>query len=113
MKIDRHLIYQIAGISMIVGSFFNAARGMGGVITILYLAATTNLKATDKSLSDYLLNILLANHLPNAIYGIASFVILFFGGRWMIRGPKMIENWIVEKKEPAKEPHGNPSDHVN
>ena len=96
MKIDRSLIFQLAGVSMIVGALFVAARAIGGMITIIYFMAATDFSRADKTISDTIQGSLMATQVPAAISGIASFLILFFGGRWMIKGPRMIERWIRE-----------------
>ena len=93
---NRKLIYQFAGVSMIVGSFFVAARAVGGFITIIYFLAATDFRAVDKSLGASLEASLMATQIPAAISGVTSFLILFYAGRWMVKGPRMIEKWIEE-----------------
>ncbi len=78
---------------MIVGSFFVAARAVGGIITIAYFLAATDFRE-DGTIGNAIEASLMATQIPAAISGIASFIILFCGGRWMIRGPRMIEKWI-------------------
>jgi hypothetical protein len=96
MNIDRRLIYQLAGVSMIVGSFFVAARAIGGAITIIYFLTATDFTDDTEALGETIKASLMATQIPAAISGMASFLILFYGGRWMIRGPRMIERWIKE-----------------
>jgi hypothetical protein len=83
---------------MIVGSFFVAARAIGGLITIIYITWATDFSTIDKSISDTLQASLMAAQVPTAISGVSSFLILFFGGRWMLRGPRLIERWIREDR---------------
>lgn len=82
---------------MIVGSFFVAARAIGGMITISYFLAATDFRA-DTSIGEAIEASLMAAQIPAAISGISSFLILFFGGRWMIKGPRMIEKWAREAR---------------
>ena len=90
---------------MIVGSFFCVAQAVGGLLAIIYISASTNFGA-EKSLSDTMHALILSTHVPAAASGIASFFILFFGGRWILRGPRLIERWIAEGKvhEEAPQP---------
>jgi len=80
---------------MIVGSFFCMAQAIGGLFTIIYIMSSTDFGA-DKLIGDSLSASLLATHVPAATSGITSFLILFLGGRWILRGPRLIERWIAE-----------------
>jgi hypothetical protein len=97
MKTNRSLIYQLAGMVMIVGSFFCVAQAVGGLLTSIFITASTDF-SQDNLLSDTVRNLIFSTHIPAAASGIASFFILFFGGRWILKGPRLIERWIAESK---------------
>ena len=81
---------------MIIGSFFFAARAVGGIISIIYFLTATDFRNAERSIGASLEASLMATQIPAAISGITSFLILFCAGRWLIRGPRMIEKWIKE-----------------
>lgn len=103
MKIDKDQIYLIAGIGMIVGAFFAAAKALGGVIALIYFFAATDFSQVEKTLGMNLEYTIFTTHVTQAIYGIASFLILFFGARWLISGPRMIDRWIDRGKHKPNE----------
>lgn len=94
MKIAKHNLYLVAGLSMIVGSFFAVAKAFGGVLAISYLVASTDFSNTDSNISESLTNTFITSQISVMVHGIGSFLILFFGGRWMLRGPKLFDRWI-------------------
>ena len=89
---------------MIVGSFFAAARAIGGLLTIIYIAVAADFSTDDTGLGKTMHAALLANHIPAAVSGISTFLILLFGGRWMLRRPRLIEHWISEGRSRVEEP---------
>ncbi len=94
MKISKDNVYLIAGMVMVVGAFFAASRAIGGVIAILYFATSTDFNNSGNEFAENFANTVNATHVTEAVNGLASFLILFFGGRWIIRGPKLIDRWI-------------------
>jgi len=103
MNIERKTIYMIAGVGMIVGSFFSAARAMSGLIGIIYIAATTSnsSEAHDSAASavEGMVSALYASQLGEGVAAVGSFLVLFFGGKWMLKGPKMLDRWINASEE--------------
>ena len=104
MKTDRGLIYQLAGVAMIVGSFFAAAQAIGGLLTIIYIAVATDFRTDELGIGKAMHAALLANHIPAALSGVTSFLILLFGGRWMLRRPRLIERWMSEGRSRVEPP---------
>jgi len=94
MKPYRRDLYIIAGLGMIVGSFFAAAKAIGGLIALVYFLASTNFTETYPSISDNAINTWKATMMSGMVHSVGTFLILFFGGRWMIRGPKFLDRWI-------------------
>ena len=94
MKIARNDLYLVAGLAMIVGSFFAAAKALGGVLSILFFVTSTDFTGADPSLAESVLNSIKATKISEAVEGVTSFLILFFGGRWLLRGPKFLDRWI-------------------
>ena len=94
MKIARRDLYLVAGLGMIVGSFFAAAKALGGVLAISYFVTSTDFSNTDPSIGQNLENTIMTSQISGMVHGIGSFLILFFGGRWMLRGPKLLDQWI-------------------
>lgn len=94
MKFSKDNIYLIAGMGMIVGSFFAASKAVGGGIAILYFATSTDFTNSDNEFLENFANTVNATHVTEAVNGVVSFLILFFGGRWILRGPKLIERWV-------------------
>lgn len=94
MKMARRDVYLVAGLGMIVGSFFAAARALGAILAIIYFFASTDFSQADPSIGENLANTLKTTLIPGAVQGIGSFLILFFGGRWMLRGPRLLNRWI-------------------
>ena len=82
---------------MIVGSFFAATKAIGGAISFMYLIATT--RFSDDSPVDNVVQGLFAAQIGNSLGQIASFCVLFFAGRWMLKGPQMLERWISLSEE--------------
>lgn len=99
MKTDRQTIYLVAGLGMIVGAFFAAAKAAGGILSIIFLLAATGVKTTDPSTADNIFTTLKAGHISSSVHGIGSCLILFFGARWMLRGPRLIDRWIDRGKD--------------
>jgi len=97
MKIKKQTLYQVAGIVMIVGAFFNAARALGGLLSFIYVIATTR-RSNEESM-DNLMQSINGAHISGAFAAMASFIVLFFAGRWMLKGPKMIDRWITSAEE--------------
>ena len=98
MMLQRQSIYLIAGVGMIVGAFFAGAKALGGILAVTFFVASTDFTNTDPSVADNLVNTIKTGHISNAVHGIASCLILFFGGKWMLRGPKLINRWIDGSK---------------
>ncbi len=96
MKIPRRDLYLIAGLGMIVGSFFAGAKAVGGLLAIVYLISSTDFFSVDSDLAGNIANTLKASQISSTVHGVGSFVILFFGGRWMLRGPKLLDRWVGE-----------------
>ena len=94
MKLSRRDLYILAGLGLIVGSFFAAAEAIGGLIALVYFLASTDFSTVDRSISENMANAWNANQISSLVHGVGSFLILFFSGRWMLRGPKMIDRWI-------------------
>ncbi len=59
-----------------------------------YIVASTNYTQADPSLHEQLAISWKASHASGMVHGVGSFLILFFGGRWMLRGPKLLDRWI-------------------
>ncbi len=94
MKLHRRDLYTLAGLGLIVGSFFAAAKAIGGLIALIYFVASTDFTETDPSLGENIANSWKTSHTSGMVHGVGSFLILFFGGRWMLRGPKLLDHWI-------------------
>lgn len=103
MKIHRRDLYQVAGIGMIVGAFFAAAKALGGVLSLVFIVASTDFTSADPSYADNVFNALKGNQIFAMVHGIGSFLILFFGGRWMLRGPKLLDRWAGSHQEDGEE----------
>ncbi|MEX2581413.1 MAG: hypothetical protein WD342_20320 [Verrucomicrobiales bacterium] len=116
MKIERDQLYLIGGLGMIVGSFFAAAKALGGIVTVICFFAVTDFSSVEPSIQENVTNSIMAQHMSDAVYGIASFLILFFGARWLISEPRFIDRWIdrngrkpVDPENPAnKSSHSSP-----
>ena len=94
MKIARRDLYLVAGLGMIVGAFFAAAKALGGILVISYFIATTDFSNTDPSIGENVARTIISGQILDMVHGIGSFLILFFGGRWMLRDPKLLDRWI-------------------
>jgi len=94
MNLSRPDLYTLSGLGLIVGSFFAAAKGIGGLIALVYFLTTTNFTEADPSLGENIANTWKSSQTSGMVHSIASFLILFFGGRWMLRGPKILDRWI-------------------
>ena len=81
---------------MIVGAFFAAARALGGILSIVYFLASTDFSNDELSLGGNLVNTLKATQVSTAVSSVTVFFFLFFAGRWMLRGPKLLERWLDE-----------------
>ena len=103
MTIHRRNIYLIAGVGMIVGSFFAAAKAIGSAFALAYFLTATDFSHSASSeaaaYAENLSNSLYAAQSSNLVQSIGSFLILFLGGRWMLRGPKLLERWATHQKE--------------
>jgi len=102
MTIHRPNIYLIAGVGMIVGSFFAAAKAIGSAFALAYFLTATDFSHSASSegavYAENLANSLYAGQSANLVHSIGSFLILFLGGRWMLRGPKLLERWAANQK---------------
>lgn len=94
MKIEKDQLYLIGGIGMIVGAFFAAAEALGGLVALIYFFSATDFTSAEPSLGENLKYSIITGHVTGAIHGLASFLILFFGARWLISGPRIIDHWI-------------------
>ncbi|MDB4356734.1 hypothetical protein N9124_01325 [bacterium] len=94
MNLFRRDLYNLAGLGLIVGSFFAAAKAIGGLIALIYFVASTDFTELDPSLGDNIANTWKASQISGMVHGIGSFLILFLGGRWLLRGPKLLDRWI-------------------
>lgn len=94
MKLSRRDLYTLAGLGLIVGAFFAAAKAIGGLIALVYFLASTNFTEVDPSIGENIVNSWKASQTSGMVHGVGSFLILFFGGRWMLRGPKLLDRWI-------------------
>lgn len=97
MTIQKNTLFQVAGIVMIVGSFFSATKAIGGILSFIAMAATIS-SPGDSPMGDAIETIYI-NHLGNSLAESASFLVLFFAGRWMLKGPKMIDRWISRSED--------------
>lgn len=96
MKISRRDFYTLAGLGLIVGALFAAAKAIGGLVALIYFLASTNFSETDPSMGENIINTWKASQTSGMVHGVGSFLILFFSGRWMLRGPKFLNRWIDE-----------------
>jgi hypothetical protein len=94
MKLSRRDLYTLAGLGLIVGAFFQAANAIGGLMALVYFLASTDFGDAYPSISENIVNSLKASQTTGMVHNVASFLILFFGGRWMLRGPKFLDRWI-------------------
>jgi hypothetical protein len=94
MKSNRRNLYTLAGLGMIVGAFFSAAKAIGGLVALVYFAASTDFTDLHKDFGENVANTWKAGHTSEMVHGVGSFLILFWGGRWMLRGPKLLDSWI-------------------
>lgn len=108
MKLSRRDLYTLAGLGLIVGAFFAAAKAIGGLIALVYFLASTDFTDVDPSLGDNIANTWKASQASGMIHGVGSFLILFFGGRWMLHGPKLLDRWIDGDDESQEERGGTP-----
>jgi hypothetical protein len=109
MKIEKDQLYLIGGIGMLVGSFFSAARALGGLVSLIYFFAATDFKSIEPSVGENLKYSIITGRVTEAIYGIASCLILFLGARWLISGPPIIDRWI-DRRRPNSEASGDQSE---
>ena len=79
---------------MIVGAFFAAANAIGSLIALVYFLGSTDFTEVERSMSENIVNTWKASQTSALVHGVGSFLILFFGGRWMLRGPKLIDRWV-------------------
>ena len=103
MKISRRDFYTLAGLGLIVGSLFAAAKAIGGVVALIYFFTSTNFSETNPSMGENIVNTWKASQTSGMVHGVGSFLILFFSGRWMLRGPKFLNRWIEEGDSAAVE----------
>jgi uncharacterized membrane protein YoaK (UPF0700 family) len=94
MKIERTQLYLIGGVGMIVGAFFSAAKALGGTIALIYFFAATDFSSIERSHGENITHTFITGHITGAIHGVASFLILFFGARWLMSGPRIIDRWL-------------------
>lgn len=94
MNLSRKDLYTIAGLGLIVGSLFAGAKALGGFVALIYIVASTNYTEPNPSLHETLATSWKTSHASGMVHGVGSFLILFFGGRWMLRGPKLLDCWI-------------------
>jgi len=95
MKTDKHKIYLVGGVGMLVGAFFAAAKALGGIITLIYIFFATDFSDAEPTLGENITYTLMSSQIAGAIQGIASALILFFGARWLISVPSVIDRWII------------------
>jgi hypothetical protein len=107
MKISRRDFYTLAGLGLIVGSLFAAAKAIGGLVALIYFITSTNFSETDPSMGENIINTWKASQTSGMVHGVGSFLILFFSGRWMLRGPKFLNRWIDEGDSAAVEEANN------
>ena len=79
---------------MIVGAFFSAAKAIGGLVALIYFAASTDFTELDRHFGENIGNTWKAGQTSEMVHGVGSFLTLFLGGRWMLRGPKLLDRWI-------------------
>ncbi len=106
MNLSRRDLYTLAGLGLILGAFFAAAKAIGGLIALGYFVASTDFTEVDPSLGENIANTWKASQTSGVIHGVGSFLILSFGGRWMLRGPKLLDRWI-ESNDGAGEEQAN------
>ena len=92
---------------MITGSIFYFAKALGGFVAILTVVLTVNFDTTDQSVGEMLRNAALSNHLAGGVSGLITFMALIFAGRWMLKGPTLLEKWISHS-ESNQNTHGEP-----
>ncbi|YCM43463.1 hypothetical protein V2O64_19325 [Verrucomicrobiaceae bacterium 227] len=109
MKLSRRDFYILAGLGLIVGSFFAAAKAIGGLIALVYFLGSTDFTEVNPSISENIVNTWKASQTANMVHGVGSFLILFFGGRWMLRGPKLLDRWI-DSDDQAKGMENGPTE---
>ena len=91
MKDDS--VYLVGGLGMIVGAFFFAAKAIGGLCSLVFILGTTDFSAMNPTIGGQLKSTILSTHISTSVQGIASFLILFLGGRWILSRPALIEKW--------------------
>ena len=95
MKINKHNIYLVGGVGMLVGAFFAAAKALGGLISLIYIFFATDFSNAEPTFGENLTHSLMSAQISGAIQGVASALILFFGARWLISRPLIIDRWIL------------------
>jgi len=103
MKVSRRDFYTLAGLGLIVGALFAAAKAIGGLVALIYFFASTNFSEPDPSMGENIINTWKASQTSSMVHGVGSFLILFFSGRWMLRGPEFLNHWIDEGDSVAVE----------
>lgn len=98
MKTDPKQLYLIGGVTLIVSSFFYVARAFGGIIALLLVTLSVDFDTTDQAFGTSMANMAIAKYLSGGVEGLISFMALFMGGRWMLKGPKLLDKWINETK---------------
>ena len=68
MKLYRSDLYHVAGVGMIVGAFFAAAKAAGGVLALIFIVASTDFTPEDTSHADAILGALQANHISSMVH---------------------------------------------
>ena len=105
MNIDRKTIYTVAGISMIVGSLFAASKALGGIIFVIYATVMTSNNSgqhdSAASAAESMLSLFYSSSIGGGISSVGSFIILFLGGKWMLKGPRMIDRWLDDSENKA------------
>jgi hypothetical protein len=106
MKLSRRDFYILAGLGLIVGAFFAAAEAIGSLIALVYFLASTDYSGYDRSVIDDMVNTWRAGKMSDMVHGVGSFLILILSGKWMLRGPKLLDRWIEgdRKQDEADSP---------
>ncbi len=92
MTIQKSNIFTIAGVVLIVFSSFEAGKALSNIATILYIGLAsdvTNSPAFDTA------KVTITSAI---IFNVVSFLVLFFAGRWMLRGPKLLNRWAMNQQ---------------
>ena len=80
MSFLRKDLYTVAGLALIVGAFFAAAKAIGAILALIFFLVTTDFSDAPKSMSENVFNTWKANQMGGLVHAAGSFFILLKSG---------------------------------